>query len=1105
MIKISVLSPDIVINLPEKKVKKDGPSATPSLADIQKSITLLLASLSLDVPDLIVEIEKGKIALLQTEEPIFLFHDIQARISFPPEGLRIEMSSGSNLWEKIIVKGRVRPDEFTGEGFLKLSHFRPEIMTDYLLAEDDNPIGDSDINLELKVKANGIHNIRAEFQGSFPHVTVYRGERKLLVNGKSFKGAFHMDRDKSVITLDDLSLEYPRINLAGTLSADKAAPEFSLLLEGNDIDVLSTRKTVLSFMGDVPVVQDIFHIVNGGNIPFINFQSSGKTFSAIGKTENIHIKGLIQDGSIFVPGPDLNLEAVNGDVVISEGILEGKELEARLDNSQGSNGTLKLGLKGADAPFHLDIMVKADLLQLPPLLNHIVKNEAFIREISDIKKIEGEAEGRLILGERLKQVKANIDISNMSLKTDYERIPYPLQIESGSFSYDENGISVADLKGSIQNSMFSGLTGQLNLKQDPYIQISSGEFNISLDEIYPWLLSYDQIDEALKKYSNVNGVLKITDVNIRGPLLRPGIWEFHGSGVAENLLVETDYLPDRVSIKKGSFVASNKKLVLEETNLHMLNADIDYSAVLYGYLENLTTVTVSLKGKIGTETVEWLSGALKLPEKIALRAPLSLQDTHLVWVKGAETSFRGSLVFPDGPAVVLDMVKRPESLEIKELVIKDEHSDVSAEMKLKENELDVSFSGNLTQETMDRIITSEIIRYGWVKGDFSAHIRLDKPVLSTATGSIEGEHLIPPLRTDVPFMVDRFLVNAADDRTTIESARLTWGDNHFILKGDLTTKEDTFIVDMDIAADGIQFENINKTFLKKDEREEELLEDFPVKGILRLASEQLSYKDFTWAPFHADIVLEKDALDININEAVVCGISTPGTVSIQDKDIEFHMQLISSNQPLEPTLSCLSDKKTRVTGTYDLEGQVMAQGESQDLIKSLSGKLTFRADSGQVRKGVVLDRTFEFLNKTENLEKEFPDMKKEAFSYRFIEAEGNFEKGILNMNKLIIDSATTEIAGQGDIDLFDSKLDLNLLVAPIKSVDSIVKKIPLVGSITGGTIISVPVKVKGSFDDPKVSYLSASAIGSGLLKAMQGTLKAPIRIFKPFMKKKNGK
>jgi hypothetical protein len=837
---------------------------------------------------------------------------------------------------------------------------------------------------------------------------------------------------------------------------------------------VSTRKTALSFIGDLPIVQEIFQIIQGGTIPQISFESRGDSFADLGKTENIHIKGLMQDGSIFVPGPDLNLEAVKGDVVISAGILEGKEVEARLKNSQGIKGTLKLGLTGTEAPFHLDIMVKADLAQLPPLLKHIVNNEAFIREISNIKKIEGQAEGRLILGERLKQVKAKIDISKMYLKTDYERIPYPLQIESGSFAYDENGISVADLKGSIENSSFSGLQGRLDFGADPAIEISSGTFNILLDEIYPWLLSYDQIDKALKKFSNVNGVLKITDVNIRGPLLRPGIWKFNGSGLAENLLVETDYLPDRVSIKEGSFVAGNKKLVLEETNMHMLDADIHYSAVLSGYLENLTKVTASMKGNMGAETVGWLSGAIKLPEKIALRAPLSLTDAQLAWAKDAQTSFRGNLEFPHGSKVVLDMVKRPEELLVKELMIKDEHSDVSVEMKLKENELDISFAGKLAQETMDRIITSEIIRYGWVQGDFSASIRLDKPVLSTALGNIEGEHLMPPLRTDVPFTVDRFIVNSEDNKTSIESARLTWGDNHFILKGDITTKEEKFIVDMDIDADGIQFENIQKTFIKKDEREEDLFEDFPIKGVLRLESEELTYKDFTWTPFHADVLLEKDTININVNEAVVCGISTPGTVTVADKDIAFTMQLISRDQPLEPTLSCLTDKKTRVTGTYNLKGQVMSQGESQDLIKSLSGELTFRADSGQVRKGVVLDRTFEFLNKTENLEKEFPDMKKEAFSYRFMEADGNFEKGILKLNEVIIDSSTTELAGQGDVDLFDSKLDLNLLVAPTKSVDSIVKKIPLLGSVTGGTVISIPVKVKGSFDDPKVSYLSAS-------------------------------
>jgi hypothetical protein len=1099
--KISVLSPNITANLPEKKPEKAGQPAALSLVDIQENAILLLASLSLDVPDLIVEIKEGKINLLENKAPVFLFHDVQARLSFPREGLKIEMSSGSNLWKKITLKGNLRSDEFKGEGFVKLSHFRPDILSDYLFADDDNTIGDSDINLELKMKADGIHNIRAEFQGSFPHITVYRGERTLLVNGKRFKGDFHMDGDTRTVSLDHLSLESPRLNLAGTLSIDKPASEFSLSLDGSDIDVLSTRKTALSFIDDVPVVQEIFQIIQGGTIPQISFESRGNSLVDLDATENIHIKGKLQGGNIFIPGIDLHLEDVKGDAVVSEGILKGENLEARLENSQGSNGTLKLGLKDADAPFHLDIMVKADLHQLPPLLNHIVNNEAFIREISKIKKMAGEVEGRLVLGESLKQVKAKIDVSKLSLKTDYERIPYPLHIEGGAFSYHENGISVADVKGSIQNSSFVGIHGKLDFGEEPTIEISSGSFNILLDEIYPWLLSYDQIDEALKKYSKVNGVLKIIDMSIRGPLLRPGIWEFHGSGVAENLLVETDYLPDSVSIKRGSFVASNKKLVLEEMNMHMLDADIHYSAIIHGYLDNRNKVTASMKGNMGTETVEWLSRALKLSEKIALQAPLSLTDAQLAWVKETETSFRGNLQFPDGPVVLLDMFKRPEELLIKELAIKDENSDVSTGIKLRENRLDISFSGKLTQKTMDKIITSEIIRYGWVKGDFSASIRLDKPVLSTARGNIEGEHLMPPLRTEVPFAVERFHVSSADDRTKIESAKLTWGDNHFILKGDVTAQEDEFIVDMDIAADGIQFENITKTFMKKDEKEEDLFEDLPVKGVFRLESQYFTFGDFTWTPFHADVSLEKDTIDINVNEAVVCGIATPGTVTIADKDIGFDIQLISREQPLEPTFSCLSDKKTFVTGTYDLEGNIISKGKSEDLSNSLSGELTFRANSGQVRKGVVLDRTFKFLNKTENLEQEFPDIDKEAFSYRFIEAKGTIDEGILRLNELIIDSPTTEIAGQGNVNIFDKELDLNLLVAPIKSVDSIVKKIPLLGSVTGGTIISFPVKVKGSFDDPKVSYLSATAIGSGLLRVMQGTLKAPIRIFEPFMKK----
>ena len=75
-------------------------------------------------------------------------------------------------------------------------------------------------------------------------------------------------------------------------------------------------------------------------------------------------------------------------------------------------------------------------------------------------------------------------------------------------------------------------------------------------------------------------------------------------------------------------------------------------------------------------------------------------------------------------------------------------------------------------------------------------------------------------------------------------------------------------------------------------------------------------------------------------------------------------------------------------------------------------------------------------------------------------------------------------------------MDITCLVAPFKSGDMIVDKIPVLGSILKGRLISIPVRISGKFDDPDVTLISPSDIGKGLTNTMFRVLKAPFKIIK---------
>jgi uncharacterized protein YhdP len=270
-----------------------------------------------------------------------------------------------------------------------------------------------------------------------------------------------------------------------------------------------------------------------------------------------------------------------------------------------------------------------------------------------------------------------------------------------------------------------------------------------------------------------------------------------------------------------------------------------------------------------------------------------------------------------------------------------------------------------------------------------------------------------------------------------------------------------------------------------------------VRGILRFKTEHFKYDQFTWSPFDADISFADNGVDVAVTEANLCGISTPGSLRISPQGLRLDLKPVSKDQDLAPTLTCLGDKKGLVTGKFDLEGEVMTQGKGEGWLTSLHGDLEFLANNGRIHRHGLLAKIFAFLNVAGIVSGQFPDITQEGFPYHSMKAKGSLQNGKLALTEGHIDSPSMEIACQGDIDLLDKELDLQYLVAPLKTVDFVVKKIPLVSDVLNGTLLSIPVKVTGPWADPKITALSPSAVGSGLLGIMKRTVQLPLKMIEP--------
>jgi len=340
-------------------------------------------------------------------------------------------------------------------------------------------------------------------------------------------------------------------------------------------------------------------------------------------------------------------------------------------------------------------------------------------------------------------------------------------------------------------------------------------------------------------------------------------------------------------------------------------------------------------------------------------------------------------------------------------------------------------------------------------------------------------------------------VSGVHGRIDLDAAQLSWEDSQMMLQGNASFSADELWLDLKLAADRLSWQQIEQiTNLDKQMGPGEAHE---LLGSLTVELDHFSYDGYTWRPMHADISFNKTDTRIVVKKADLCGIQFPGIVKISADEFEFYFNPVAENQNLEPSITCLSAKKNLADGSFNLEGELLSKARPTDFLKSMTGNLEFTAEQGRIYRFGMLAKIFALLNVTEIYRGEVPDLTGKGFAYNSMTANGVFEDGKLIIKDTSIDSPSMGIAIEGDIDLIKKKVNLVVLVAPFKTVDRIVKLIPLVGTIMGGNLISIPFRAIGDLGDPDVIPLSPTAVGSGLLGILERTLKLPITIIQPVL------
>ncbi len=685
------------------------------------------------------------------------------------------------------------------------------------------------------------------------------------------------------------------------------------------------------------------------------------------------------------------------------------------------------------------------------------------------------------------------------------RLPAPVTVNS-SFTVEDNLLEINELSARMGSSSLSHVSALLTGRDNPVLELRSGNAAINITEVFGWRTWHPALEHLLRGVDTLAGKFTLTALKINGHLYRPEAWKIMGSGELDHIVFQAPVLPGPVGLVKGTFNYVPDKLSFSLKQATILDSTVTGSAVVTDITTTVSDVDVTLNGSSGRKTVDWAFENLKLPPELMVRTPLGLSGAHLVWQRKKGVSFSGTASVSDGPKFFVDLTQQGADLAVHKLSIRDQETKASFTLNWQKQAADFSFSGLLAESSLSRIFEQGTFGSGTMQGELRSLIRIDEPLKSRVEGSLVGSELFIPWGMPIPTTVNKFVFHAEGDVLTVDSADVTWGKNHYSLTGAVTTSDEGLASSMTLTADGIDVDTIQQALKQSGRKttaptdQSQKVRSFPMpplRGDFTATSAYVKFGRFALSPAHAVMTVEPGRVSMEFDNTRTCGVSLAGAAVVSGETVSFTFKPSAKAASLGGTIDCLTGKELRITGDYDLTANIRSHGTGTDMLSALEGRVDFKARNGKIYHFPTLAKVLSVLSVLEIFRGRAPEIGGSGFPYSSMALRGDIHKGVFTVEKAYIGGKSLDIIAEGEVDLAKQKIDMVVLVAPFSSINWLIRHIPLVNTIMGGTLISIPTRVSGNLTDPDVTVLSPTAVGSRILKLFENIIKAPVKIFQP--------
>ncbi len=980
---IVIVRPTIRIEQDRAPVQTDSSPPTVPEKQLHKIGAAVFGALSKLGPDLTIRIKDGAVTVIRPEKPPIKVEQIDLRLNSRGQEVSLDLDCRSVIGGQMTLKGTVNLKGRTSSGRLKVVGLNARPLLAELLPLPGVTLSDTRLGLEVVFTAQATEKIQARITLRVPEIQVRRQQGYLSLQNVLLKGDVAADPKQLSWDIKSLKVDSPDLDLGSsgtfTFGSRTKPATLGLAAVGRRIDVAGAAQSFTAFAGDQAWVQTAFKVAREGTLTkatcrlVVRNTENGWTVSRIRAT------GHLDNGLISIPGAEMNLESVRGDVVLVNQEVEFKQMQGRL--------------------------------------------------------------------------------------------PY---------------------------GTFNKLDARIDWHQTATLGISTPRATVYLERFYPWLTAFEGLQDLRKFITTADGELVLTQLEIGGPLASPADWEMEIAAGVKDVMITSPELSGPLHLLQGRGALNSNTLDLKSVQMKYLDADIVTACRILGKLAQPEEIRLSLDGTLGKETLAWLRRFMDMPAYLRVQPPLEIAGMDLQWHTSGNVSLKGEIIGGAGTRAFADATFAPGRWQINRFELNDGISDVSLAIIKTGRHVELDYAGKLDKTTLDRILKDNTILKGWVDGKLKAFLDMDNLGSSLATGALRGEGLFVKFLPVGPIEFERFALDCRGKQARLQSADLIFDGIPMHLEGTAGISAQGYTFDLDLVADSFDAAVFSRDEKAAPARAAESAvppeEKIPIAGIIRFKTPRFTFKDYSWEPLVATIAIDPDSVEVAVTRADLCGISTPGTVIVTPEGWYLGFKPAAAKQNFQTSWECLQTKPMQADGVFNLNGSLESSGLSADLLKNLQGELSFSINDGMIHRANILTKIFALLNITEMFAGKTSGLGDKGFGYAAIRAHAAIKGGDLNFDEILVDGHAMKISGAGTVSLVDEKVDVNLLVAPLKTFDRLVKKIPVVGYITGGSVLSVPVKVQGGIADPQVLLVPPGAVGRGLIGILERTLEAPLKV-----------